>query len=282
MINILKSSEEKLKVAGIESARLDAEVLLSYVLGISRADLYLQRSNYKIDKATLNKFEILIRKRAEHCPVAYLTGKKEFWSLSLQVTPDVLIPRPETELIVECALRFMKSKHETCNCDCSILDLCTGSGCIAAALATELTNAQITVVDISPAAIEVARKNLAFAGSRIKFITGNLFEHLANEAFDIITANPPYIPSPDMQYLAHDILKYEPLSALDGGKSGLDLASKIIKNTKHHLLKNGYLIMEMGEGQAGALTQLGHKAGFEKIAQYKDLAGIERVISFQK
>jgi release factor glutamine methyltransferase len=184
--NRLKLTIEQLANAGVETPRLDAEVLLAHVLGVGRADLYCNLKRVLTDEE-VDLFSSFVKRRVEKEPVAYITGVKEFWSLSIHVTPDVLIPRPETEGIVEQALKIYKKSPlppfvkggigGILNCDpFSILDLCTGSGCVAAALATEFPNARIVATDISPAAIEVAKYNLTFARNRVEFFIGNLFE----------------------------------------------------------------------------------------------------------
>lgn len=268
---------------GVEPALLDAEVLLAHVLGMERVGLYTGRDAAVSDEVT-ERFHDCVRRRAAGSPVAYLTGVKEFWSLPIRVTPAVLIPRPETELVVEQALAPLRTIAR----DLRILDLCTGSGCIAAALAKELPHAYFAVADISPEAVEVARMNLAFVAGRVTFLVGDLFQALARSPekrspdrprFDLITANPPYIPSGEIPRLQREIALYEPRAALDGGESGLDFARRIIEDAPGFLLPGGCLVMEMGEKQAQALEAAGRAAGFSRIAISRDLAGRERVIS---
>lgn len=281
MISLLTCGIKLLEEAGIEGAKLDAEVLLAHTLNISRCDIYLFR-NKSIDELSLSfpqrngrndnletVFFQCIERRKNHCPIAYITGLKEFWSLSIRVNEHVLIPRPETELVVEEALKVAPKK---------ILDLCTGSGCIAAALAKELPNARIYVSDISEEALDVARKNLIFAEDRVKFILSNLFENISDsEKFDVITANPPYIALGDKQTLSPEIA-YEPESALFGGKSGLDFTTKIINDAHRFIKRGGQLIMEIGINQSAALTEIAQSLGrYSLIETKKDLAGIDRV-----
>lgn len=275
MINeILCDAGRKLSDAGIESAQLDSELLLAYVLGCERVDLYLDRKR-KIEADKAARFASLIERRAKREPVAYILGLAEFWSRKIKVTPDVLIPRPETEGIVELALKTVDGKQTPL----SILDLCTGSGCVAAALAAELPDAEITVTDISPSAIEVAKENLAFAGDRITFCTGDLFGPLHDPRFDLITANPPYIPDQDFAGLEPEITKYEPIRALKAGPDGLAFSTRILKDAPALLKPGGVLIMEIGKDQAGTLKDEALKTGsFKKVDAVKDYSGIERYI----
>ncbi|MDZ4224810.1 MAG: peptide chain release factor N(5)-glutamine methyltransferase, partial [bacterium] len=170
---------------------------------------------------------------------------KEFWSLNIKVTPAVLIPRPETEALVEKALEKLVHSPLSIVPGPTILDLCTGSGCIAAALATELPEAQITVADISNEALDVARQNLEFAKDRVTFIQSDLFEKIEGR-FDLIVSNPPYIPSSQMKQLSPEILRYEPCLALDGGPDGLDFIAKIKQTAPQFLNPKGWLVVEAG------------------------------------
>jgi release factor glutamine methyltransferase len=278
LIHILKDAESKLDASGIETARLDAEVLLAWTLGTDRASLYGMREA-AISEEDRARFEEAIDRRAERCPVAYITGVKEFWSLPIAVTPDVLIPRPETETVVEEALRLAGDRSR----ELAILDLCTGSGCIAAALAAELPRARITVADSSRAALDVARRNLAFAGSRMTFFAGDLFGALPHPGqlppFDLITANPPYIADGEYARLPRDIAGFEPRAALAGGENGLDFVERIIEDAPRFLVPGGFLVMEMGQGQAHACTSMAlGTEQYDTLRTAKDLAGIERVL----
>lgn len=277
LIDVLQEAVQRLTDAGIEGARLDAEVLFAHAIGCDRFELYAKRE--PPDEAAVRAFETFIRRRAEGCPVAYITGIKEFWSMPIRVSPAVLIPRPETEIVVECALALFSKQDEI-----HILDLCTGSGCIAAALAKELPRARFVATDASAGAIAVARANLAFAVARTEFHVGDLFAALCTDEpmFDLITSNPPYIPTGELGRLPCDIAQFEPRQALDGGKCGLDFAARIIEDVPRFLKAGGWLVMEMGAGQGQELKALGEQAGFGKIVTAPDLAGIERVICLWK
>jgi len=285
---------------GIDTAALDAEVLLAHTLSVDRIELHLQKDRVLTGDESA-RFEDYVARRSKREPVAYITGYKEFWSVNICVTPDVLIPRPETEGIVEQALSVIASAAKQSqghngiatalsgprNDTLDILDLCTGSGCVAAALATELPDAAITVADISPAAIEVAKKNLAFAGNRVNYFIGDLFDGLHDSRFtihdsrkyDLITANPPYVSDGDFDTLEDDIRLYEPQSALTAGADGLAISKRIIQDAPKYLKPGGTLIMEMGLGQAQALWDFAVDTGkCESIKVFEDYSGIERIL----
>ena len=282
LIELLNEAEERLAKAGVESARLDAEVILSHVLGRERVDLYLDRASEPGDEAK-QRFLEGIERRAAGCPVAYITGVKEFWSIPIRVSNDVLIPRPETELVVEEALKVAAAIGREGRI--RILDLCSGSGCIAAALATELPRARFVLTDISDGALEVAKSNLAFAGGRAEFFRGDLFDALpsSDTSFDVIVTNPPYIPTGHRGMLGREITDHEPEVALFGGKSGLDFAARIIEYAPRFLLQGGAMSMEMGLGQSEKLEAMAREfGGYGRVEISKDLAGIERVITLWK
>ena len=279
IIELLDTAEKRLAENDVDTPRLDAEVLISHVLNCARADLYTQRER-RLTPKQQKLIKEHMERRAAGEPVAYITGTKEFWSIPIRVTPDVLIPRPETELVVERALEIVGKKDRRVD----ILDLCTGSGCIAAALATELPQAQITVTDVSKKAIEMAKRNLSFAKGRVHFHIGDLFEALPKpQAFDLITANPPYVPTSHKRYLPREIADREPEIALYAGKSGLDFMARIIEDGSRFLKPGGWLVMEMGLGQTAKLQRSAEQfGGYGQVVVSEDLARIERVISLQK
>lgn len=284
----LSWGETELAKRGIDTARLDAEVLLAHTLGTSRVDLILERDSV-IPPDAGQRFISYIKRRQKREPVAYVTGHKEFWSLDIKVNPAVLIPRPETEGIIEKALDVIARSEATKRSPkgLDILDLCTGSGCVAAALATELPHAKLSVADISPDAIEVAKRNLAFAGDRIAFFTGDLFapfhrspitNHQSPE-FDLITANPPYISESDFTGLDEDIRRYEPREALLAGPDGLSISKRIIEEGYRYLKPGGTIIIEIGAGQAAPLLAYVKNTGkYSGLGVVKDHSGIDRFL----
>lgn len=271
---ILKKAQDELKSIDIESAKLDAEVLLAHILKLERIDLYLDRKKI-LSEDEFNQFNTLLSRRKKREPVAYIIGYKEFWSLKIKLTKDVLIPRPETEGVVELALKHLKEKNEL-----EILDLCTGSGCIAAAFAKELPDAKITATDISPGAIEIAQENLKFADERTICLIGDLFEAVyISKKFDLITANPPYISPSDFEDLPCDIRQYEPPVALKDPFDGLAISKRILKDAPAFLKDDGLMIMEMGINQAAHLKDYARQNKlYKKVEVAKDYAGIERYL----
>lgn len=276
----LNWGETELARHGIETARLDAEVLLSHTIGASRIDLHLNKDR-PLSANERQRFISSIKRRQKREPVAYITGRREFWSLDIEVNQSVLIPRPETEGIIEQAIRLYKGRTP------DILDLCTGSGCVAAALATEFPASKITVSDISGDAIAVARRNLAFAGGGITFLTGDLFSALhqspitdhRSRRFDLITANPPYIAEGDLKGLDCDIRRYEPREALLAGPDGLAISKRILKDAPEFLKEGGHLIIEIGIRQAASLKEFAlNTCRYGTVAVVQDHSSIERYL----
>jgi release factor glutamine methyltransferase len=280
--SVMIAASRWLSAAGIESARLDAELLLRHVLGIDQAEFYLRLDQaIAIDDERL-AWELLQR-RGRREPVAYITGHKEFWSLDFVVTPDALVPRPETELLVEAALERTRPP----NLRLKILDIGTGSGAIAVCLAKELQQAQITAVDISSPALRIARANAERHGvaDRIRFAQGDLFAPVAEEreSFDLIVANPPYIRSGDLSALAPEIRDWEPITALDGGADGLDYYRRMAAGGARYLTAAGQMLLEIGDGMGEAVTQVfAATAGYEMSVVLRDYAGKERVMEARK
>jgi len=274
----LRSAEARLSAAGTDTPRLDAEVLLAHATGKSRSRLCLDH-NDPLDPDIAERFESWVDKRSTGCPVAYMTGVREFWSIPIRVTPDVLIPRPETETVVEEAIKAAREMKGPLK----ILDLCTGSGCIAAALASEISYAEITLTDISEEALAVARLNLDSAGVRTKFCAGDLFQPIDGEKlgpFDLIASNPPYVATEDMATLPRDVRDFEPEKALAAGPGGLDFIGRILEDAWRHLRPGGWLVMEVGAGQSEATVGIATGLDrYDTIRTTKDLAGIDRVVS---
>lgn len=255
--------------AASTSAALDAEVLVARVLGTGRASLAADPDR-AIAPEELLALESLVRRRLAGEPVAYLTGRRGFWSLELEVTRDVLVPRPETELLVERALEVIAGFENP-----SVLDLGTGSGAIAVAIAAERPDATVTATDVSSAALLVAKRNAAGLGLRnLHFCEGAWYMPLADARFDVIVSNPPYVAAGDP---ALDALKHEPRLALVGGSGGLDALAAVASGAPSHLARGGWLLVEHGASQGDAVCGLLRSAGLEKIATRADLAGLPRV-----
>lgn len=265
-----------LKEKGSESPRLDAEVLLAHALGCKRIDLYARHDEEATEQGR-QKFRELVRQRVEGCPVAYLVGRKEFFSLEFEVNRAVLIPRPDTECVVDECLRLAKPMTEP-----AILDIGTGSGCLAVAVAKHHKTARVTAVDISPEALAVASANAAKHGvaERIRFLLGDLFAPLVPDGqFDFILSNPPYIPHEDIARLAAGVRDYEPHRALDGGADGFAVFDRLVAEAPAHLKPGGYLLVEIGSPQeAPARERIGRIAGYELGKTILDGSGHPRVL----
>lgn len=253
------------------SPRLDAEILLAHVLGVNRAHLYANPDS-QLSKVTAENYLDLVRLRSRGHPVAHLTGEREFWSLKLRVTPEVLVPRPETELLVERALDCIPADAEI-----SALDLGCGSGAIAIALATERPACRIVATDKSETALKIAAMNAdRYCPGRIEFIAGRWFEPLGGRRFDVIASNPPYVATGQPE-LTDPELAFEPEDALYSGTDGLDDIRRIIAAAPMHLAAGGWLVLEHGFDQSASIGALMQQAGFDSIASYNDLAGLPRV-----
>lgn len=255
---------------------MDAEVLLARVLKTDRTGLYLAWETI-VSEQEKEVFQNLIARRIKGEPVSYIIGRKEFWSLLFKVNSAVMIPRPETETLVEAALKIFSPGSSP-----SILEIGTGSGAISIALATELPQASIIALDISFEALTVAKGNASSHGvSSIQFIEGNLYEPLKGESelFDLIISNPPYIPTTEVPQLPPGIRDYEPYIAFDGGTDGLELYRKIIREAHHNLKHVGYLLLEVGKGQYQEVSEIiseTKKFSFPEIIP--DLSSIERAV----
>ncbi|MBW6511354.1 MAG: peptide chain release factor N(5)-glutamine methyltransferase [Desulfuromonadaceae bacterium] len=271
LLNLLKSTASYLDGRGIAGGRRDAELLLGQVLKLDRVGLYLNFER-PVTVAELDTYRELVRRRAAREPLQYILGETEFWSLPLRVTPAVLVPRSDTEVLVEEALQRLPASG---NC----LDIGTGSGAIAIALAHERPAASFTAIDIDPAALAVARDNAerhAVSG-RIAFAEGDLFQ-LAAGCFDLIVSNPPYIRCGDLAGLMPEVRDFEPRRALDGGEDGLDAYRALTRQAPARLNFGGWLLVEIGIDQAAAVRELFTAAGFTDIFMRADYAGIDRVI----
>ncbi len=275
VLRILEWTSDYFRQQGIESSRLDAELLLAETLDLDRVGLYLHYDR-PLDRNELTAYRALVKRRAGREPVAYILGRVEFWSLPFRVTPDVLIPRPDTEVLIEEALQHIEG-------ECRILDIGLGSGAIAIALAHEKKDAAVAGIDISPQAVAIAGENARRNGvaDRVDFSLGNL-EDFSGGPYDLIVSNPPYIPHADLQNLMPDVRDYEPAAALDGGTDGFEAYRAILGQAPGELAKGGRLLVEVGLGQADAVRQLFAAAGLADIRIRNDYGGIPRVVSGMK
>ncbi|HET9295607.1 MAG TPA: peptide chain release factor N(5)-glutamine methyltransferase [Candidatus Binatia bacterium] len=275
---VLVSATQRLKAGGIDSARLDADVLLCHALRVEKSQLYVSLDE-PLELSARHRFGDLLIRRLHHEPIAYITGCQEFWSLDFLVTPDVLIPRPETERLVEISLECAGAFDG--DLLLRILDIGTGSGALAVTLAKELPRAQVLATDVSPAALEIARHNAARhqVADRIQFRASNLFDSIREHEFHIIVANPPYVRRSELPALAPEVSQWEPRTALDGGLDGLDYYRGIVGQGLRHLLPGGALIMEIGAAMGLEITELLGAAGnYTPPLVYQDYALKDRVI----
>jgi len=256
--------------------RLDSEVLLATVCERDRSWLY-GNGDSALDEATWERFRAAIARRASGEPIAHITGSREFWSMNLRVTVDTLVPRPETELLVETGLALLPEQGAP-----RVLDLGTGTGAIALALGRERPNAKITATDVLPAALDVARANAsAQSVKNVSFVQSDWFDGLEGEHFDLIVSNPPYVADRD-KHLDQGDCRFEPRLALAAGEEGLDALRIIIEHAPAHLTDQGFLIVEHGHDQGEAVTDLMLAKGFVNIEGFEDLAGLPRAVSAQK
>jgi release factor glutamine methyltransferase len=278
--------------AGIENARLDAEVLLAAILGVRREDLYVQYAR-ALTTGEEKLFKSALRRRASREPVAYILGEREFWSLDFSVSPEVLIPRPETELLVELALSYLSRGPRQIDGAGAVgrhlyaLDLGTGSGAIAVSLAKERDDLTLWATDLSQPALDKACLNARrhAVEQRIHFCQGDLFEPVADMkgVFDVIVSNPPYICRSELAHVPADVREWEPRMALDGGVDGLDFYRRIIADAALYLRPEGFLLVEMGPDLAAQVHGLFAAAGqYEDCAVRPDYSGRPRVVSARK
>lgn len=274
---------ETLRQAGIEEPEADARLLIGHALGLDRTQLFSQ-SGRLLDAPAIAAIDTLAARRLKHEPVSRILGGKEFWSLSLDVTGDVLVPRPDTETLVEAALDFVvhggKGLKNLRQERLRLLDIGTGSGALLLALLSELERATGVATDISPAAIEVARGNAERLGlaSRCNFVVCNIADGVTGP-FDLIVSNPPYIAHDEIATLEPEVRDHDPALALDGGIDGLDAYRAIAAQAGRLLAPGGRLIVELGAGQEQAVAALFTKAGLTADAARPDLAGVPRALS---
>jgi release factor glutamine methyltransferase len=272
----LRKAREFLERSGIDDAGREAELVISHCLVTDRATLY--RDNPRIPEDLISKIDGFLKKRAKREPLQYILGYTEFYGLKINVGSGVLIPRPETELLVEEAKKII-SKFEIRISNFKFLDLCTGSGCLAITLAREFPEAQVYGTDTSEVAIRYAKENAEL--NQIKNVTfkkGSLFEPVKDFKFDLIVSNPPYIRRNDIESLQPEIKDWEPVEALDGGENGLDYYRAIIHEVRNYLNEGGCLLLELGVSQSDEVRKMSEDAGFINISLVKDYAGIERII----
>ena len=261
---------QKLKEAEIGEAQLDARLLLEEVCGTDHNTL-LCHGDREVSEAEEEQYRKALEQRAVHVPLQHLLGYQDFMGLRFQVNEHVLIPRQDTEILVEEAMRYL---HDGMR----ILDLCTGSGCILLSLLHYSNDCEGTGVDISKEALQVAALNAELLGIKADFLKSDLYEKVTGK-FDLLVSNPPYIERKVIPTLMEEVREYDPYIALDGGEDGLDFYRRIIGGAQDYLKRGGQILMEIGSGQAKAVSELRREAGFKEIDVCRDFAGLDRVVS---
>ena len=284
---ILKEGLARLRAADVPSFTLAAELLLLHVLGCDRTWLYAH-PEAPVAWEHAQRYFVLLARRAAGEPTQHLTGKQEFWGLEFEVTPDVLIPRPETEHVLEVALdrlavrEIRVGRKQTLTGDrLQVADIGTGSGCIAIALAKELPGARFWATDISAAALVVARRNAArhAVGDRIHFVQGSLLGGVTNDPFDVVVSNPPYMGRRERDTLMREVRDFEPEMALYGGEAGYEFYDDLIAHAAKHLKPGGLLVLELGANSLPAVQPLLEAPPWSKVGVTNDLAGMARVVA---
>ncbi|MEE2675263.1 MAG: peptide chain release factor N(5)-glutamine methyltransferase [Myxococcota bacterium] len=279
ILELLEWTTEHFAQRGIEAAKLDAECLLAHALGTKRLQLYVDFEKTPEIEERARFRELVVRRAAERVPVSQLIGKKEFWSLELDVSGDVLSPRPETETLVEAALARLPDPRGQYR----ILDLGTGSGAIALALSSERSEALVTATDISPEALQIASSNAdkLHLSERLRFLEGDLLGAVPGEQFDLVVSNPPYVARRDADSLPPE-LAHEPEVALYGGEDGFAVSSRLVAEVRGALVPEGVFAIEIAPGQAERVAEECRKAGLEEIEVLRDLAKRPRVVAARK
>jgi release factor glutamine methyltransferase len=273
---VLRWAADDFRARGIDAARLDAELLLARALSATRIQLIVDAKR-PLEPAELARFRELVKRRRTFEPIAYILGEREFYGRAFRVDRRVLVPRPDTEALVEVGL----ARTRRVSMSMRALDLCTGSGCVAVTLGRERPTATVIGTDASEAALAVARDNALRLGAyNVGFRAGDLFEAAPPGCrFDLVAANPPYVPAGDIATLQPDVRDHEPRAALDGGDDGLRVLGRVVAGAPRHLAPEGVLAVEVGAGQAPAVVELLARAGFADVRTQRDYAGIERVVS---
>jgi release factor glutamine methyltransferase len=272
---VVRWATDDFRTRGIENPRLDAEVLLSFALAMPRVQLIVDGKRPLMPEE-LARFRELVKRRRRREPVAYLKGEREFYGRMFRVDRRVLVPRPDTEVLVGVALE----RTQSCALSMRALDLCTGSGCVAITLGRERPTARVHGTDISADALAVARENALRLGAyNVSFAQGDLYAAALPGRYDAIVSNPPYIPSGEIEAVMPDVRDFEPRLALDGGEDGLVLLRRIVDEAPGHLVDGGILAVEVGAGEAPAVAELFRGRGFADVTSTRDYARIERVVS---
>ena len=280
----IQEGAERLLNRQVDEHRRTAALVLCHLLGLDRAQLFI-RSKEQLNESTYREYVSLIERRASGEPLQYITRHQEFYGLDFVVTPDVLIPRPETELLVERIIALAAESHSATPL---IVDIGTGSGCIAIAVATHLPSARVIAIDVSAASLVVARKNaeLHNVQGQIEFIEGDLFAPVSNRgleaAIDFVASNPPYVAESNIETLQREVRDWEPPSALFGGKAGLGFYDRLLDQSRRFVGAGGYLVCEIGNGQLDAISHKIDPEAWDLVDVTADLQGIPRTLTIRR
>ena len=275
-LDYLRRATEFLRERGVGNPRLDAEVLLADVLGVDRVGVYLNFDR-PLSEGEVVRYREGLRRRGRREPLQHIRGRQEFFSRVFTVDRRALVPRPETETLVEAALEELRGRGEA-----RLLDVGTGSGAIAITIALEAPAATVLATDVDADAAALARENAERLGARVDVRVGDLFDDLGDERFDLVVSNPPYVPSGEIDVLDPEVREFDPRRALDGGADGLDVIRRLVAAAPAHLAAGGRLLLEIGAGQANDVAACLREAGFGGIEVRRDLAGRERVVSARR
>lgn len=268
--DFVKENTDKLDAAGITDASVDIWLLLEHFNDIKKSD-YLANQDTTITKVVAEQIEEAVEKRANHIPVQHIIGQTEFMGLTFKVNDKVLVPRLDTEILVDEVVKYVGDDFA------KILDMCTGSGCIAITVSDMCDNATVVGADISKDAIDIAEDNNKLNQTDVTFIESDLFENVEG-LFDVVVSNPPYIKTEEIENLQEEVKLYDPKLALDGGESGLDFYQRIIKDSKDYLKANGMIFFEIGFDQAEEVSNILKENDYHDIVVKKDLSGLDRVV----
>ena len=267
---VITLGERDLKQAGIVDAKIDAWLLMEACFKIDRS-FYYMHMNEEVTDDLIREYELSVKKRAEHIPLQYIIGETEFMGLNFKVNSSVLIPRQDTEVLVEEALKVVKPGMD-------VLDMCTGSGCIIISILHNVSDAKGYAADISKQAINIAKENAKLHEVPVLFERSDLFENISG-TYDVIVSNPPYIPTDVIPELMPEVKEFEPVEALDGKEDGLFFYRKIVAESRQYLKENGHLMFEIGYDQGKAVSDMMYEAGFKEVRVIKDLSGNDRVVT---
>lgn len=272
LAKLINDGKEKLKNANISDYNTDVFILAEYILGVDKMKYYME-PNKTFDDEIGMKFTEAVEKRCKHIPVQHITGIQQFFQMDFKVNENVLVPRMETEFLVEMCVNYINEQER----DVKVLDMCTGSGCIAVSIKKNCERAEVTGADISDKALEIAKENAENNQCKVSFVKTNMFENI-NDKYDVIISNPPYIPTKDIEELENDVKLHDPRLALDGMEDGLYFYRILAQNATNYMVDGGRMFLEIGYDQGQTVPDILKENGFKDIKVIKDLADLDRMV----